>query len=68
MIEGETGLIIVDSAMMPTHAERILAAFRTVSDKPIVALVYTHGHGDHNGGASVFVNDDRQVWARPNII
>lgn len=67
MIEGETGLIIVDAAMTPSHAERILAAFRRVSKKPIVALIYTHGHGDHTGGASVFVSEQTQVWARPNI-
>ena len=67
MIEGETGLIIVDAAMTPAHAKDILAAFRTVSKKPISALIYTHGHGDHTGGASAFVNENTQVWARPNI-
>jgi len=68
MIVGAGGVIIVDTGMAPAHAERVLAEFRDISDLPIEAIIYTHGHGDHTGGASVFVGDDRpEIWARSNF-
>jgi len=68
MIVGIDGLIIVDTGMAPAHARRVLAEFRKISDLPIKAIIYTHGHGDHTGGASVFVGDAHpDIWARSNF-
>lgn len=65
MIEGDNGLIIVDAGMDTASATQVLAAFRKISAKPIKALIFTHGHGDHTGGGRVFLeNDGVQVWAR----
>ena len=65
MIIGETGLIIVDTGQKPADAEKILAEFRKITDKPVKAIIYTHGHGDHTGGASVFVGEDApEIWGR----
>jgi uncharacterized sulfatase len=45
-----------------------LAEFRKISDLPVVAVIYTHDHGDHTGGAAVFVGDGQpEVWARSNF-
>ncbi|MDF1851990.1 MAG: alkyl/aryl-sulfatase [Verrucomicrobiales bacterium] len=55
MIVGEDGLIIVDTGMFPPHAEKVLAEFRKVTDLPVKAIILTHGHGDHTGGARVFL-------------
>lgn len=54
MIEGETGLIIVDTLESTSAAEILLADFRTISQKPIVAILFTHSHRDHVSGASIF--------------
>lgn len=60
-IEGDDGVIVIDSGWSPDAARKSLADFRKISDKPIVALIYSHGHNDHLGGARVFVNENPQV-------
>ena len=62
MIVGADGVIIVDTLMNPTSAARAFEALREYSDKPVKAILYTHSHGDHIGGASAFVGD-----AKPDI-
>jgi alkyl sulfatase BDS1-like metallo-beta-lactamase superfamily hydrolase len=67
MIEGDDGLVIVDTGIDVSSAERVLAEFRKISDKPVRAIVYTHGHADHTGGTAVFRGSDTQIWARSNF-
>lgn len=57
MIMGSDGLVIVDAGMFPADAKAVLDEFRKISDLPIAGIILTHGHGDHTGGASVFMND-----------
>ncbi|MEP2774794.1 MAG: alkyl/aryl-sulfatase [Luteolibacter sp.] len=57
MIVGTDGLVIVDTGMSADHAKTVLEEFRKISDLPIKAIILTHGHGDHTGGAAVFVED-----------
>ncbi len=65
MVIGETGLIIVDTGQKLADAEKILAEFRKITDKPVKAIIYTHGHGDHTGGARVFAGEDApEIWSR----
>jgi len=54
MIVGEDGVIIIDTLMGPTSANNALIDFRKYSTKPVKAIIYTHSHGDHTGGASAF--------------
>jgi alkyl sulfatase BDS1-like metallo-beta-lactamase superfamily hydrolase len=63
-IEGDDGIIVVDTGWFPSQAKRSLADFREqVSDKPIVALIYTHLHIDHFGAAATIVsNGDIPVY------
>ena len=58
MIVGADGVIIVDTLMGPTAAANAFEALRQHSDKPVKAIIYTHSHGDHTGGASAFAGDD----------
>ncbi len=68
MIVGADGIVIVDTMIDTDSATRALAAFRKISDKPIKAIILTHAHGDHIGGARVFMGDDKpRVWARSNF-
>ncbi len=59
MIVGTDGVIIVDTLFGPSSAAKASEAFRRYSDKPVKAIIYTHSHGDHIGGASAFVGDER---------
>ena len=53
-IEGNDGVIVVDATSSEESAKEVLSAFRTISSKPIKALIYTHSHPDHIGGGAVF--------------
>ncbi len=52
IIEGETGLTIVDPLVSAETAKAALALYRAnrSAGKPVVAVIYTHSHADHFGG------------------
>ncbi len=43
------GIVLVDTGMAPA-GPAVLSAIRSVSDKPIHTIIYTHGHVDHAYG------------------
>ena len=45
--ETDEGIVLVDTGMGPA-GPAILDAIRSVSDKPIHTIIYTHGHVDHS--------------------
>lgn len=61
MIVGDDGIVIVDGLRGVGAAEELMADFRKITDKPVKALIYTHGHGDHTGGASAFIENPAQT-------
>lgn len=63
VIEGAEALCVVDTTESTRAAETILADLRTVTEKPVAQIVYTHSHRDHISGASVFAEG-----AAPEII
>ncbi|NND99376.1 MAG: alkyl/aryl-sulfatase, partial [Pirellulaceae bacterium] len=68
MIEGDDGLVIVDTGMSIDDGTRIMEEFRKLSDKPVKAIIFTHAHGDHTGGAAAFFGNERpQIWAHKNF-
>lgn len=50
---GSDGIVLVDDMFAPL-APKILAALKTLSDKPVRFVVNTHVHGDHTGGNVAF--------------
>ena len=50
---GEDGIVIVDDQFAPL-AEKIQAALKGVTDKPVRFVINTHFHGDHTGGNAYF--------------
>ena len=69
MIVGDDGVIIVDTLPALASAKILSAEFRNISgNKPVKAIIYTHGHIDHVGGARIFAGDDQpEVYARANL-
>lgn len=46
---GDDGVLLVDTGVAPM-SEKVLAAVRSISDKPIRYIINTHVHADHTGG------------------
>ena len=68
MIVGDDGVVIVDTGMMGDAAKKIAGKFREITDKPVKAIIFTHSHGDHTGGAAMFLGAKRpQIWAHTNF-
>ncbi len=52
LIEGKTGFIVVDTLTARESAAAALAfARKHLGDRPVTAIVFTHSHADHFGGA-----------------
>ena len=68
LIVGDDGVIIIDPGQMVPAAQRVRAEFEKISGKPVKAIIYTHGHGDHTNGARAFFEEGAgiEVWARSN--
>jgi glyoxylase-like metal-dependent hydrolase (beta-lactamase superfamily II) len=50
---GEDGIVVVDDQYAPM-ADKIKAALRGITDKPVRFVINTHYHGDHTGGNAIF--------------
>lgn len=51
-VEGERGVIVIDPLTCVETAAAALALYRRErGDRPVTALIYTHSHVDHFGGA-----------------
>src|SRR5205085_12493998 len=53
VLTGPDGVFMVDAQFAPL-SEKIAAAIKQISDRPIRFLVNTHVHGDHTGGNENF--------------
>ena len=49
-IETDNGVIVVDAGWFPTPTANAFALLREHTDKPVIAVIYTHLHMDHYGG------------------
>jgi len=57
VIQGDTGLIIVDPLTSEETAEAALALVREhLGDAPVIAVIFTHSHIDHFAGAWGVIN------------
>src|SRR5262245_24824059 len=66
VLAGPDGLFMVDSQFAPL-SEKIAAAIKQISDRPIRFLVNTHVHGDHTGGNENFGKMGVTILARENL-
>jgi alkyl sulfatase BDS1-like metallo-beta-lactamase superfamily hydrolase len=57
IVEGDSGLVVIDCMAGVESARQGMDLFREhVSDKPVVAVIYTHTHIDHYGGVKGVVD------------
>ncbi len=59
MIEGDDGIILVDAGLSPETSAEVLKEFRKITDKPIVAVIYSHFHHDHIDGIKGLVTAEQ---------
>jgi cyclase len=63
---GDDGIVIVDDEFAPL-ADKIQAALKKISDKPVKFLINTHYHGDHTGGNVPFAGFGSTIIAQDNV-
>jgi alkyl sulfatase BDS1-like metallo-beta-lactamase superfamily hydrolase len=62
LVEGETGVIVIDPLISAECAAAGLALYREHrGDRPVTAVIYTHSHIDHFGGVLGVVDADTDV-------
>lgn len=57
---GEDGALVVDTGFGPL-SEKIVAAIKTLTDKPIRWIINTHVHPDHTGGNGAIAKAGRSI-------
>ena len=55
LIEGDSGILVIDTLSSYDSAKTLLNDFRLISDKPIKTIIYTQGNSDLLLGSSAFV-------------
>lgn len=63
---GDDGVFVIDD-QFAALTDRIVAAIRTLSDKPIRFLVNTHMHPDHTGGNENFGKMGTLIFGHDNV-
>lgn len=63
---GPEGILLVDSQFAPL-TEKLVAAIKKISNKPIRFLVNTHVHGDHTGGNENFAKLGATIFSRDQL-
>ena len=64
LVEGDTGVIVIDPLISKETAAAALALYRTHrGDRPVTAIIYTHAHADHFGGVHGVYRDGVPIVA-----
>jgi cyclase len=54
VVVGDDGVLVVDATYLPSRARADIALIRSITDRPVRYLVYTHWHFDHNNGGIAY--------------
>jgi len=64
----DEGIVVVDTGIAAGGPDRV-RRIRERTEAPFHTIIYTHGHGDHAGGAGAFLEDARsRGHQKPRII
>lgn len=64
-VVGSDGVLVIDARHTPRLAGELLSSIRSVTNTPVLYLVYTHYHPDHTWGASLFSDEGALLLACP---
>lgn len=59
---GEQEIVLVDTGY-PEGAPAVLAALRTISDRPVTTVIATHWHADHIGASAFWKEQGAEIIA-----
>lgn len=59
MIEGDDGVVIVDTGICLEQGRETGADLQRMTDKPIAGIVSTHHHADHCQGTRAFLTEQQ---------
>jgi len=65
-LTGPDGIFLVDSQFAPL-TDKLVAALKKISDKPVRYLVNTHVHGDHTAGNENFAKLGATIFSREQL-
>jgi alkyl sulfatase BDS1-like metallo-beta-lactamase superfamily hydrolase len=69
VIEGDTGLILIDPLLSNETAKAALDLYlQNRPAKPVAAVIYTHSHADHFGGAKGVMSAEDAASGRVKVI
>ncbi|MFI1018648.1 alkyl/aryl-sulfatase [Streptomyces sp. NPDC020965] len=69
IVEGATGVVVIDPLVSKECAAAGMELYRrNRGDRPVRAVVYTHSHGDHFGGALGVTTADDVAAGRVEIV
>jgi len=66
ILTGDEATIMIDDQFAPL-SEKITAAIKELTDRPVDYLINTHWHGDHTGGNENFANAGAMIIAHENV-
>lgn len=64
---GDLGAVVVDSGL-PQYTDQLVAAIRSLTNKPIRYVINTHAHPDHIGGNERLVLSGTPIQPRGNAL
>jgi alkyl sulfatase BDS1-like metallo-beta-lactamase superfamily hydrolase len=67
VIDTDEGLILFDTGDTKHDGELLLEALRTVSDKPVKAIIYGHSHTCMGAGVLAEGNEDVMIIGHPGL-
>ncbi|MES2751803.1 MAG: alkyl sulfatase dimerization domain-containing protein [Pseudomonadota bacterium] len=69
IIEGDSGLILIDPLLSNETAKAALELYlKNRPAKPVAAVIYTHSHADHFGGAKGVISEDDARQGKVKVI
>lgn len=67
LVRTDEGNVIIDTGMSPARSRPAKAALLEKAPGDIVAVIFTHSHIDHVGGANVFADESTPIWATDSL-
>ncbi len=69
IIEGDSGLILIDPLLSNETAKAALELYlKSRPAKPVAAVIYSHSHADHFGGAKGVITEDDTKQGKVKVI